>query len=233
MKRSWLVFAILGIGLAILLLKPDGAKPLGLNDSQLSQLVYLLPIATMLGAGILVSRRNLGQSARHLGIWLVIMLALATASLFRDEAAHVGYRLLAGLLPGHAVTIRDSKGNAEVLLSRDMSGHFNALVTVNSQQIPMLIDTGASSITLTYEDAALAGIIPENLVYSRRVSTANGEAMAAPIDLTTVDLGPIRRENVPALVTRKGALDQSLLGMSFLSTLSSFHMQTDELRLKD
>ena len=136
-------------------------------------------------------------------------------------------------MPGHAVTIVNSKGDKVVLLSRDMSGHFIATVTVNNQPVPMMIDTGASVVTLTYEDAVLAGIIPENLAYTKRVQTANGEALAAPIDLTLVQLGPITRVNVPALVTRRGAMDQSLLGMSFLSTLSSLHMRADELRLKD
>ena len=186
-----------------------------------------------MGAGILAARKNWSQSARNLLIWLGIILLLATLSLYRDDAKRVGARLLAGLLPGHAVTVTNADGSREVLLSRDLSGHFTAVVTINAQPLPMLVDTGASAIVLTYEDAVQVGIIPENLTYSTRVMTANGEATAAPIDLSTVEIGPIRRWGVEALVARRGALDQSLLGMSFLSTLSSFHMQTDELRLKD
>lgn len=233
MKRAGLALALLSAGLAVLLLKSPGSRLMGLSEDQIGRLAYLLPIVTLFAASILASRRNWGQSARQLFIWFAIILALAGLSLFREDMKRFGARLAAGLLPGRAITITDGEGRSEVLLSRDMSGHFTAIVQINAQDIPMLVDTGASTVTLTYEDAVAVGIIPENLVYSTRVLTANGEALAAPIALTTVDIGPIRRENIPALVTRKGAMDQSLLGMSFLSSLSSFHMQTDELRLKD
>jgi aspartyl protease family protein len=223
---------VMAIGLLALMLKPEG-RVLGLDTDELASLVYLLPILGMLAAGVIASRRTWGQSARNLLIWLLILLALATVSLYREDAKEVGARLLAGLMPGHAVTVTNRKGEKEVLLSRDMSGHFNVTVDVNNQPIPMLVDTGASTVTLTYEDAVAAGIIPENLAYTTRVLTANGEALAAPIHLTLMQLGPITRENVPALVTRRGAMDRSLLGMSFLSSLSSLHMRADELRLKD
>ncbi|MNL56771.1 hypothetical protein D3C87_1802890 [compost metagenome] len=63
--------------------------------------------------------------------------------------------------------------------------------------------------------------------------TANGPAMAAPVRLDEIAIGPISRRNVRAMVAQDGMLDESLLGMSFLSTLSSLNMQTDELRLRD
>lgn len=233
MKLLGPALAILLVGLAVLLLKSPETKLMGLNDDQLGQLVYLTPIATLLAAGILASRRNWGQSARQLMIWFALILVIAGLSLYREDMKRFGARLLAGLVPGRAVAVTASDGTREVLLSKDMSGHFTVVASINSQDIPMLIDTGASSITLSYEDAVAVGIIPENLAYTTRVLTANGEAVAAPIALTTVAIGPIRRDNIQALVTRPGALDQSLLGMSFLSTLSSFHMQTDQLTLKD
>ena len=233
MKRLGIALALLAAGLAVLLLKPPGSRLMGLSEGQFASLVYLLPFATVLGASILVSRQRWKRSVRDLFIWLFVILGLAGVSLYREDMKRFGARLLAGLLPGRAITITDHDGRHEVLLSRDMSGHFTAVVEVNAQNIPMLIDTGASMITLTYDDAVAVGIIPENLIYSTRVQTANGEALAAPIALTTVSVGPIRRESIPALVTRKGALEQSLLGMSFLTTLSSFHMQSEELRLKD
>lgn len=233
MNRLIIAIGILLLGLLFLLLNGADGKVAGLTGDQIANLVYLLPMIALMGAGILAARRNWSQSARNFLIWLVIILVLATLSLFRQDALRIGERLMAGLMPGHAVTVTNKDGSREVLLSRDISGHFSATVTVNAQLIQMLVDTGASGIVLTYEDAVQVGIIPENLTYSTRVMTANGETTVAPIDLSTVEIGPIRRWGVKGLVARRGALDQSLLGMSFLSTLSSFHMQTDELRLKD
>ena len=65
------------------------------------------------------------------------------------------------------------------------------------------------------------------------VMTANGRAQAAPVRLSEVSIGPIVRRDVRAMVAEEGRLDESLLGMTFLSTLSSMQMQSDELRLKD
>jgi len=65
------------------------------------------------------------------------------------------------------------------------------------------------------------------------VMTANGRTRAAPVTLDRVAIGPIVRTGVAASVAEDGKLDQSLLGMSFLETLGSMQMQTDELRLRD
>ncbi len=77
------------------------------------------------------------------------------------------------------------------------------------------------------------GINPDNLNYTVSVMTANGRTSAAPVRLSEIAVGPIVRRNVPALVAQKGQLDQSLLGMTFLSTLGSLQMQTDQLTLRD
>ena len=102
-----------------------------------------------------------------------------------------------------------------------------------SRPLRMMVDTGASSIVLTYDDAMRLGINADNLVFSIEVSTANGRAMAAPVTLRQVAIGPIMRGTIRGMVTQPGQLDQSLLGMSFLETLGSIEITRDELRLKD
>jgi aspartyl protease family protein len=129
--------------------------------------------------------------------------------------------------------VTTSEGGEEVILHKLLNGHFEADVQINGQTISMLVDTGASMVALSREDAERVGIIPENLTYSMSVMTANGRAQAAPVTLSEVAIGPIVRNNVNASVAEDGKLDQSLLGMSFLSTLGSLQMQTDELRMRD
>lgn len=233
MNRLTVVLAVLAAGLALLVFTDDNSRIMGLEKDEFGRFVYLMPIVLMLGTGILVSRRNLTDSLRQMLIWLVIILGVATAYLYRYDAQNVGYRLLGGLMPGRAVVVTDRDGDQEVVLYKAMNGHFEANASVNGQTINMLVDTGASMIALTQEDAVAAGIIPENLTYSVTVMTANGAATAAPVTLSEISIGPITRRNVPATVAEPGRLDQSLLGMSFLGTLSSLQMQTDELRLRN
>ncbi|WP_454849704.1 TIGR02281 family clan AA aspartic protease [Rhizobium binxianense] len=233
MSRLTIVLAILGIGLAVLLFSSDTGRVMGLNTDEFGRFVYLLPIALMLAAGIWASRRGIGETLRQLLIWLVIILALATLYLYRQEALGVGNRLLAGLVPGRAVVVTTSEGGQEVILHKLLDGHFQADVSVDGQTISMLVDTGASMVALSHEDALRVGIDPSQLTYSMTVMTANGRARAAPVTLDQVAIGPIIRNNVAASVAEDGRLGQSLLGMSFLETLGSLQMQTDELRMRD
>ncbi|MFS2178059.1 TIGR02281 family clan AA aspartic protease [Rhizobium pisi] len=233
MIRLIILLVVIGAGLAALIVNNDSGRILGLRSDEFGRAVYLLPIALMLSAGIWGSRRNVGETMRQMMIWLVIILALVTVYLYRQEALGVGNRLLAGLVPGRAVVVTTSGGGQEIILHKLLNGHFEADVSVNGQTIEMLVDTGSSMVALSQEDAKRIGIDLSRLTYSMTVMTANGRGRAAPVTLDQVAIGPIVRNNVAASVVEDGRLDQSLLGMSFLETLGSLQMQTDELRIRD
>ncbi|MBY3466603.1 TIGR02281 family clan AA aspartic protease [Rhizobium laguerreae] len=233
MIRLTVFLVVIGIGLAVLILNSDNSRILGLQSDDFGRVVYLLPIALMLSAGIWASRRSVGETMRQMMIWLVIILALVTVYLYRQEALGVGNRLLAGLVPGRAVVVTTSEGGQEIILHKLLNGHFKADVAVNGQTVEMLVDTGASMVALSREDAERIGIDLSRLTYSMTIMTANGRGRAAPVTLDQVAIGPIVRNNVAASVAEDGRLDQSLLGMSFLETLGSLQMQTDELRIRD
>jgi aspartyl protease family protein len=231
MTRLTILLGVLGLGLAVLIFNSESPRVLGMRTDDFGRIVYLLPIALMLAAGIWGRRISVGETLRHLMIWLVLILGLATAYLYRQEAFGVGNRLLAGLVPGRAVVVTTSEGGVEVILHKLLNGHFEADVQINGQTVSMLVDTGASMVALSREDAERVGIIPENLTYSMSVMTANGRARAAPVTLSEVAIGPIVRNNVNASVAEDGKLDQSLLGMSFLNTLNGYAISGDRLVL--
>ncbi|MBB4193479.1 aspartyl protease family protein [Rhizobium aethiopicum] len=231
MIRFTVILVVIGIGLIVLILNGDSGRILGLQSDEFGRFVYLLPIALMLSAGIWA--RSVGETMRQMMIWLVIILALVTVYLYRQEAISVGNRVLAGLIPGRAVVVTTSEGGAEIILHKLLNGHFEADVDVNGRTVEMLVDTGSSMVALSHEDAERIGIDLTGLTYSMTVMTANGRSRAAPITLDQVAIGPIVRNNVAASVAEDGRLDQSLLGMSFLETLGSLQMQTDELRMRD
>ncbi len=231
--RLLVVFLILGFGLVVLLFTNGGARNFGMDDDSFGELIRLLPFALLLSAGILASRRSLGETVRQMALWLLIILALVTGYLYRGELRSVGERLLAGLVPGRAVVVTATDGGKEVVLHKSLGGHFVTSVDVDGVPVPMIVDTGASAVALSYDDALRIGIDPARLNFTRTILTANGRAMAAPARLREVAIGPILRTDVEGLVVEEGKLDQSLLGMSFLSTLQSLQMQSDELRLRD
>lgn len=233
MNRLTLLLAILAAGLALLIFNHESGQTFGINNDDFGRLVALGAIAALLSAGILRSRGRLGEGLRQIFIWFLIALALISVYVYRFELQSIGDRLLAGLMPGRAMVITDSEGQQEVVLQRRLDGQFAADATINGHEVSMLVDTGASSIALTFEDAERIGLDPANLSYTVTVMTANGRALAAPVTLSDIAIGPIERRNIRAMVAAEGRLDRSLLGMSFLSTLDFLQMRADELRLRD
>ncbi len=110
-------------------------------------------------------------------------------------------------------------------------GHFHARIDVNGRSIDALVDTGASMVALTYEDARRIGIFVKDSDYNLRTSTANGIAKAASVRLSTVDIGGIRVRNVEAAVMEPGKMNKSLLGMAFLGRLQRVEMGAGRLKL--
>lgn len=231
--RFLIGIGILAIGLILLIVNHDRGQTFGIDNDAVGRIVVALPILLMISSGIVLGRRALGQSLRQLSIWVLIAMALVTGYLYRNDMRAVGERLLAGLMPGRAVKVTTADGAKEVVLHKSLGGHFETSVEIGPVSVPVLIDTGASSVALRFEDAVRIGIDPSGLAFTRTVLTANGQAQAAPLLLPELRLGPIVRKDVAAVVLEEGKLDQSLLGMSFLSTLGSLQMQTDELRLRD
>ena len=119
----------------------------------------------------------------------------------------------------------------EVRLKADQRGHFILDAAINDRPASFIADTGATLVVLTYEDAARLGLSPYSLDFSGFAQTANGVSRVAPVMLDRLRVDDILVRDVAAAVAEKGALDTSLLGMSFLSRLKSFQMQGHELVL--
>lgn len=120
-----------------------------------------------------------------------------------------------------------------VEIDAERNGHFNTEADINGRPVEVMIDTGATMVALSYEDAERAGIFLNDSDFTRAVSTANGIARVAPVTLDRVSIGDITVRNVPAAVAEPGRLKTSLLGMSFLSRLSRFDMRSGRLVLQE
>jgi aspartyl protease family protein len=123
-------------------------------------------------------------------------------------------------------------GGNRIEVSADLRGHFVVHPSVDGRRVRMLIDTGASAVTLSHEDAFLVGVRLRGSDYTARVSTANGAIRAAPVRLSEVKIGDIVVRGVDALIMPPGALGTSLLGMTFLRRLGGFEIAQGHLVLK-
>lgn len=116
-------------------------------------------------------------------------------------------------------------------VAKASDGHYWAQAEVNGRAVRFLVDTGATAVALTAEDAQRLGFDPKTLDYGYQVTTASGQARAAEIKLATVSVAGARVDNVDALVIEKG-LPASLLGMTYLGRLSRFEATQSALILR-
>jgi aspartyl protease family protein len=120
----------------------------------------------------------------------------------------------------------------EVVLPRGDSGHFYAEVSTDSGKVMMLVDTGATVVALTGNDAAMMGIDWRESDVRPVARGASGDVYGVPVTLDRIDVGGIEARHVQAVVVPEG-LDISLLGQSFLSKINRVEVTADEMVLHD
>ena len=117
-----------------------------------------------------------------------------------------------------------------VELNRDPDGHFYADVQVNGSILRMLVDTGATQIALTRDDARSAGIGTSIGMPNVVGRGADGDVHGEVTTLERVSLGEKTVEGLPAIVLNSG--EQSLLGQSFLSKFDKVEIEGNKMILR-
>jgi aspartyl protease family protein len=115
-------------------------------------------------------------------------------------------------------------------LHRQWDGHFYADTQINGASIRMLVDTGATSIALSRDDARRAGVgisIGMPTVVGRG---ASGDVKGEYVTLDRVSLGGESAQGVSAIVLDGG--EKSLLGQSFLSKFASVEIKGETMVLQ-
>lgn len=126
--------------------------------------------------------------------------------------------------------VSETRRSARLGLRDD--GHYWARALVNRKaSIEFMVDTGASVVALTYDDAKKMGLKPDTLDYRWSVRTAGGETMAASVLIESIKINQIHIRDVEAMVLRSD-MEQSLLGMSFLRELYSYEFRGDWLIIR-
>lgn len=120
----------------------------------------------------------------------------------------------------------------ETEIARGTGGEFALQAKINGASVPMVIDTGATSVVLTWETAKAAGLPLELLAYDVDVETAGGKTRAAKLVLDRLAVGKLVERSVPALVVPRGQMKTNLLGMSFLDRLESWEVRPEKLKLR-
>lgn len=191
----------------------------GMSTDQIMQLTYLVLLGAAIGGSAIVAgRRNMGKMAQQAAIWTLIFIGVIGAyGLWEDISRDVNPRQ--SVIDG---------GQIEVPRSPD--GHYYLTLDINGAPIRFVVDTGASQVVLTQDDARRIGIDPASLTYTGAASTANGVVRTAPIRLDDVALGTLRDTNLRAVVNG-GQMQDSLLGMTYLGLYDRIEIANNALVL--
>lgn len=198
----------------------DAAYLHDMDFEQFPRLVYLLLLLTAVGGWFIAENRaSLGRSLRMFLAWGLIFLGIvAVYGLWGD--------IRRDLVPRQSVL---SDGSS-IHVPRGPGGHFFLRVDVNGAPVDFIVDTGATEVVLSLEDARRAGFDPDNLAFLGTARTANGPVKTAFATADVMSLGPVRFNRVRVAVN-SGDMDDSLLGMSFLSRFERLEISDDGLVL--
>jgi aspartyl protease family protein len=227
-RLTWSLLLAVALSLTALMASADQDAVASLLRYDMSSPVIKVILAVFVGGVVLVMfRERLSKAIEALLFWAVIGLMLVVGYSYRFELRDVAERVTAELIPGYV-----AGHGRDVEVVRGRGGDFAVSARVNGARVPMVLDSGASSVVLTQEAAKAAGLPIEVLTYTINVDTANGRTRAAPVTLDRIAVGSLTERSVPALVAQTGELKHNLLGMSFLNRLASWEVRGDTLRMR-
>jgi len=139
-----------------------------------------------------------------------------------------GRRSGAGRQPGSG---RQPGFGRVAYLRADRSNQFYAKAYINGRPVNVLVDTGASHVSLRYEDAERVGLYVSRSDFTHTARTANGTARIAPVWISRIRIGDIMVRDVQGYVGERGKKFVTLLGMAFLKRLKSVAIEGRSLKL--
>ena len=191
-----------------------------MTGDNIASLIYLALLGCAVAGWFFMSGRGgIGKTLQMAMIWGFIFLGvIAGYGLWNDVQ-----RQTAG---GQMLQL----GSGMISVPRQSDGHYYLTLALNGESIRFVVDTGATDMVLSLEDARSIGLDPDSLNFIGTANTANGQVRTAPVRLDTVRLGDITDTDVFASVNG-GEMDGSLLGMRYLERWGRIEITGGELRL--
>lgn len=169
-------------------------------------------------------RQEASQAVKYGAGWVGIFLILFVGYSYHEDLGNVWDRLKGNFVPFSGTENADGS----ISFTRAEGGHFIVEALVNNVPIQFMVDTGATRIALSLQDAKRLGFDVDNLSFNELIHTANGDTWAASIYLSEFKIGAIVMNDLGASVN-KNLAGRSLLGMNFLKKLKGFKFEGNRL----
>lgn len=191
-----------------------------MTADDIANLSYLSLLGIAIAGYFIIANRNaLGRMIQFAALWGMIFIGVvASAGLWDDLQSRV--------VPRQAVFA--SEGRIEVPRSSD--GHYYLTLTIDNTPVRFVVDTGATDIVLSRQDAVRLGYDMKNLGFIGSAQTANGRVRTARVKLKNVQVGDITDGSLSAWVN-EGEMDKSLLGMAYINRFNRIEIADSKLVL--
>jgi aspartyl protease family protein len=197
------------------------------NDGdQALSFLYLVGLLILVASAFLVRRVPFGRGLKMFAGWVMIFLAAFVAFTLKDDFLALGKRVVAeGRGEGEVVA-----AGREIRIRKAMDGHFWVNGELNGRKVRFLVDSGATVTSISSATARLARIEPGRGLPTV-VQTANGTVSVQRARAERLRVGSIERRNLAVHVSEAFG-PMNVLGMNFLSSLSSWGVEGQWLVLK-
>lgn len=195
------------------------------GGDQALALVQLVGCLILVGSALLVRRLPLGRTLKMFLAWALIFAAMFAVFALRNDFMALGRRII-----GEATGSAGQEARGETLrIRRSADGHFWVDAEVNGRPIRFMIDSGATTTTVSSQAASSAGV-ERSGGFGVMVETANGTVVMDRGRIERLRLGPIQRDSLAVHIASNDMVN--VIGMNFLSSLSAWGVEGDILVLR-
>jgi aspartyl protease family protein len=195
------------------------------EGDQAIHFLYLVGVLILVGSALMVRRIPIAQGLKMFVGWVLIFGAAFIIFTLKDEFMALGNRLLVETRGGVEQT-----APGEVRIRQAPDGHFWVDAELNGRTVRFLIDSGATTTSISRATAERVGIEPSR-GFGAMVQTANGVVTVDRGRAESLEVGPIERRDVAVHISDAFG-DMNVIGMNFLSTLSAWGVEGRTLVLR-
>lgn len=190
-----------------------------LSDNDWASLIRnVLFLGLLISSLFIRTTTGRGKKLKQVAIWLAVI--------FFGVIVYNNKHLFRNFVPYLASEV----GENSLEIRKSVDNHFYLALKINDKNVLFLIDTGATTTSLTMNDAKRVGIDTSKLVFNQIVSTANGKTFNASAEIKNIQIGNYTIDSMWVLVSKD--LDgNSLLGMNFLNRLRGYDIRQDRMIL--
>ncbi|HYG29923.1 MAG TPA: retropepsin-like aspartic protease [Allosphingosinicella sp.] len=189
------------------------------QGDQAVQLLYLVGVLVLVASALLVRRIPISQGIKMLAAWVLIFAAAFVIFTMKDDFVALWERVV---LEARGGVVQEQHGE-ELRVRRSGDGHFWVDAELNGEPVRFLIDSGATTTSISRDVADRARIAPSSR-FPAMVRTANGIVAVQRGRAETLKVGTIERRNLDVHISEAFG-DMNVIGMNFLSSLRSWSVE--------